>query len=228
MLSVLSSLLSLSWALASYSRTLRFSLPNKAKMTWSGTILQFLWHFFYITSRVLALSLFASVYPYYIFVFCFVHWCCMTMWIYVQKTDFCQKRWEEFFYNVIMGIVHIFVFFNVKDTRTRYKYVAYYTLTFIEGSLLIAICFIMSRLAFKVYWPVVIGFYGAFILGITFMCIYYAFYHPTLMSSVANNGDQTDGPSQENEVMLPKVRFGTQISQISKVSNEHELVHVKS
>ncbi|CAG2184275.1 unnamed protein product, partial [Oppiella nova] len=57
---VLASLVSLSWSLVSYHRALRLSLPDKANMTWPGITVQFIWRFFSIASRVLALALFAS------------------------------------------------------------------------------------------------------------------------------------------------------------------------
>jgi hypothetical protein len=41
----------------------RYTYPEKNNLNWSGSMFQFLWHFLSITARVIALSLFASVYP---------------------------------------------------------------------------------------------------------------------------------------------------------------------
>jgi hypothetical protein len=41
----------------------RYTYPDKRNISLVGTLFQFLWHFCSITARVLALSLFASVFP---------------------------------------------------------------------------------------------------------------------------------------------------------------------
>ena len=65
-ISVVSSLCSLAWSLVVYHRSLRYSLLEKNNLNGKGSILQFFWHFSSITARVIALSLFASIYPTYI------------------------------------------------------------------------------------------------------------------------------------------------------------------
>lgn len=44
--SILSSLVSMGWAMASYHRSIRLAQWNKSNISKTGMLLQFLWHFF--------------------------------------------------------------------------------------------------------------------------------------------------------------------------------------
>lgn len=92
LLSMLSSLISMAWALASYQRALRYSLEEKKNMTLCGTIVLIIWRFFDISSRVIALGLFASVFPNYLFTICAAHYVVMFTWIRMMKTEFCDNE----------------------------------------------------------------------------------------------------------------------------------------
>ncbi len=72
------------------------------------------------------------------------------------------------------------MFFNAKEERTRYKYLLYYTFSFLENSAIIAVWF--SHLPNVTDWyvfPAMIGHYLAFFAGIMFMLCYYLWCHPT-------------------------------------------------
>lgn len=43
--SIVSSLLSMAWSMASYHRSIRFVQANKDNISWPGTVMQFMWHF---------------------------------------------------------------------------------------------------------------------------------------------------------------------------------------
>ena len=90
--SIVSSLFSLAWSLVAYHRSLRYTFEEKKNLTWQGSILQFLWHFSSITARVIALSLFASVFPKWIGPACVVHWIIMSSWIVIQNTQACNTK----------------------------------------------------------------------------------------------------------------------------------------
>lgn len=44
-LSIASSFVSMAWSMASYQRLLRVALKTKLNISWTGTIVQFMWHF---------------------------------------------------------------------------------------------------------------------------------------------------------------------------------------
>jgi hypothetical protein len=112
--SVVSSLISLAWSLVVYHRSLRYTYPNKKNLDCLGSIFQFLWHFSSITARVIALSLFASVYQQWIGVVCLIHWAMMSAWVISQRTQACSNKVEEIFFSFVLGAIYIFSFFQCK------------------------------------------------------------------------------------------------------------------
>ena len=106
--SVIASLISLAWSLVVYHRSLRYTYPNKKNLDCVGSIFQFMWHFSSITARVIALSLFASVYQQWIWLVCLIHWLLMSGWVIVQRTQACNTRCEETFFGFVLGAIYIF------------------------------------------------------------------------------------------------------------------------
>uniref|UniRef100_A0A3Q3J4Z6 XK-related protein n=1 Tax=Monopterus albus TaxID=43700 RepID=A0A3Q3J4Z6_MONAL len=135
-ISSLGSLLSLAWVLASYHKLLRDSRDDQRSMSYRGALLHLFWRLFTISSRVLSLALFASLFHIYFGIFVVLHWCAMAFWVVHGGTDFCMSKWEEVLFNMVVGIVYIFCWFNVKEGRTRYRMVAYYTVVLAENTIL--------------------------------------------------------------------------------------------
>jgi len=180
-LSVTSSLVSLAWSLVVYHRSLRYTYPHKKNISLLGTLFQFLWHFCSISARVVALSLFASVLPKWIGPLCAGHWVVMASWVVWQRTAACNTRCEEFLFALVLGMIYIFMFFNAKEERTRFKYMLYYTFCLLENSAIIAIWFLSDKTN-RTDWyvfPAMTGHYLAFFAGIFFMICYYLWFHPT-------------------------------------------------
>uniref|UniRef100_A0A3Q3JI57 XK-related protein n=1 Tax=Monopterus albus TaxID=43700 RepID=A0A3Q3JI57_MONAL len=140
-ISSLGSLLSLAWVLASYHKLLRDSRDDQRSMSYRGALLHLFWRLFTISSRVLSLALFASLFHIYFGIFVVLHWCAMAFWVVHGGTDFCMSKWEEVLFNMVVGIVYIFCWFNVKEGRTRYRMVAYYTVVLAENTILTGLRF---------------------------------------------------------------------------------------
>ena len=165
--SVVSSLFSLAWSLVVYHRSLRYTLPEKKNLHWKGSVLQFLWHFSSITARVIALSLFAALFPMWIGPACLAHWLIMSIWVIFQNTTacttkvlslffyqfpnlsanifYCGLQCEELLFCFVLGAIYIFSFFNAKEERTRWKYFIYYTFCFLENSALMLLWFLFAQ-----------------------------------------------------------------------------------
>lgn len=137
--------------MTTYNRSLRFAQVDKENIHLLGTSVLFLAHLFGIgiiiqsitfiywtlsnylsrlVARVIALSVFASVYGWLIWAICLGHWILMAIWLWLQKTAACSTRTEEFFFCLILAIIHVFTFFNVKPDRTRFRYAFYYTVSY--------------------------------------------------------------------------------------------------
>uniref|UniRef100_A0A1A8E182 XK-related protein n=1 Tax=Nothobranchius kadleci TaxID=1051664 RepID=A0A1A8E182_NOTKA len=174
------SLFSLAWALASYQKALRESRDDKKPITYLGVIIQFCWHFFTIGARVVTFALFASVFQLYFGIFIVLHWCIMTFWIVHCETDFCISKWEEIVFDMVVGIIYIFSWFNVKEGRTRCRLTTYYLVILVENTALSTLWYLYrspeTTDAFAV--PALCVIFSSFLTGLVFMLMYYAFFHP--------------------------------------------------
>ncbi|KAK7945301.1 hypothetical protein WMY93_001029 [Mugilogobius chulae] len=166
-------LVSLAWALASYQKALRESREDKRPMSYLGVSIQFCWHFFTMAARVITFALFASVFQLYFGLFIVLHWCVMTFWIVHCETDYCVSKWEEIVFDMVVGIIYIFSWFNVKEGRTRFRLFIYYVVILLENAALSTLC---ATDAFAV--PALCVIFSSFLTGLVFMLMYYAFFHP--------------------------------------------------
>ncbi|XP_024909523.1 XK-related protein 6b [Cynoglossus semilaevis] len=178
--SAMSSLLSLAWVLASYHKLLRDSRDDKKSMSYRGALVHLLWRLFTISSRVLSFALFASVFHIYFGIFVVLHWCAMAFWVIHGGTDFCMSKWEEVLFNMVVGVVYVFCWFNVREGRTRFRMVTYYTLVLLENT-------ILTSLWYAYRDPATTDAYAAFALcgvflcfasGVACMVLYYGVLHP--------------------------------------------------
>uniref|UniRef100_A0A7M4FIP2 XK-related protein n=3 Tax=Crocodylia TaxID=1294634 RepID=A0A7M4FIP2_CROPO len=179
-LTAAASLVSLAWALASYQKALRDSRDDKKPISYMAVIIQFCWHFFTIAARVITFALFASVFQLYFGIFIVLHWCIMTFWIVHCETEFCITKWEEIVFDMVVGIIYIFSWFNVKEGRTRCRLFIYYFVILLENTALSALWYRYKvppiSDAFAI--PALCVVFSSFLTGIVFMLMYYAFFHP--------------------------------------------------
>ncbi|XP_068604769.1 XK-related protein 4 isoform X1 [Brachionichthys hirsutus] len=203
-LTAAASLVSLAWALASYQKALRESRSDKKPISYLAVIIQFCWHFFTIAARVITFALFASVFQLYFGVFIVLHWCIMTFWIVHCETDFCISKWEEIVFDMVVGIVYIFSWFNVKEGPTRCRLLTYYLVILLENAALSALWYLCRSAhatdAFAV--PALCVIFSSFLTGVVFMLMYYAFFHP--------NGPRFGrSPSSQGLDLDPSAQFST-------------------
>ena len=165
--------------MCAYHRALRFSLPSKYNMTWTGVILQFLWHFFTIGARIIAIAMFASYFKAWIFVLAGAHWCAMLVWILIQSTSFCDTKCAEFFFNVVAALVYVFCYFNLTEGHTRLRYLFYYTIVYSENAAMILVWYIFTQtLDIWYHSYAMVAVLAGFFIGIFFQVVYYLKYHP--------------------------------------------------
>lgn len=88
-------------------------------------------------------------------------------------------RCGEFLYNIVLGIVFIFCYFNPKDSPTRRRFTFYYTLTFLENSALMCAWFIYCPPHVHYRYPAMFLQFLSFVLGLVVMvsksfCIFFS------------------------------------------------------
>ncbi|XP_076132222.1 XK-related protein 7 [Alosa pseudoharengus] len=179
-LSASASLVSLAWMIASYQKVLRDSRDDKLPMSYKAVIVQMLWHLFTIGARTIAFALFASVFQLYFGIFIVAHWCAMTFWIIQGETDFCMSKWEEIIYNMVVGIIYIFCWFNVKEGRARFRLGVYYCVTLVENTALTAAWYLHRGPHSSDFYALLIVcvVLCSYALGTFFMLVYYCLLHP--------------------------------------------------
>ncbi|CAG0880175.1 unnamed protein product [Darwinula stevensoni] len=219
--SIVLPLVSMSWAMSAYSRSARFAHSAKQNLSRSGTLVHFFWHLFVPTARVLALGLFASAFRVWVFVVVVVHVGVSWVWVaFVVNTTVCFRRvavfdwrlvfpyYKEASFDLLVALVYLFQYLNVKDEPTRRRYAAFYALAFAENAMLVAMWFASVLHARPWYAvPAFLGHFLAFALGIVFMLAYYLYFHPG--DEKIGSGEEAGSQLLRNEekVTGPKTSF---------------------
>ncbi|XP_077991539.1 XK-related protein 6-like [Glandiceps talaboti] len=190
------SLVSLAWALAAYHKALRESRDDKENISYVGIVFQMTWRLFTVAARVIALALFASIFLWAVFIIVIVHWLGMTLWLVVQKTEFCGTGVEEILFDGVIGIVYIFCFFNMKEGRTRYRMATFYCIIFVENSFLIGLWYWQKEEDYVYTIPALFFVWGGFVIGIFCMILYYLCCHPTGNIQCCPDDSQGDAESR--------------------------------
>ncbi|KAJ1524453.1 hypothetical protein ONE63_010950 [Megalurothrips usitatus] len=179
-LSAGASLISLAWAMASYTHAMRQARPDKQKATMPGLCLQAVWRAGLLVARIAALVLFSICCQAWIFLLLGIHWLGMTVWVVLQKTDLCSTPWEECAYNCVVGIVYCFCFFNLREGRARGRMLAFYVVTVTQNLACLYLFLALAQHTHPVLATVAAAaIVGGTILGLCAMLTYYRFFHPS-------------------------------------------------
>lgn len=175
--SAILSLFSVCWALASFSKNVRLQNVHRLVLTWLGVIFQFLWRLGTIVSRVAALTVYASLYGYWIFLVLVLHWVSMFLWLISPKNVFHGERISTLrkasLATLIAG-VYVFAYVNLQHTKHRQKMVTFYVVMFLENWLLVCLWLIGVWPQRPQNWSAVpVLVLGSFMFGMAFMVIYY-------------------------------------------------------
>lgn len=179
------STLSLIWTLVAYSRVLRYRRAN-GSLSCIGFLFQVLWRTCMVTSRVVALVLFATHFTKWLFVAVAAHWLIMTLWLICQRSKFCTDEqgqnhpFREKLFSTVIGFIYIFCFFNIREGLTRKRLVLFYSFMLVENSLLVAMWYPNRTIQGMAVFAALVVVWGGFALGVLCMILYYNFYHPSL------------------------------------------------
>ncbi|XP_067006507.2 XK-related protein 4 [Anabrus simplex] len=193
---VICSVVSVAWSLTSYHRSVRFARDDKENLSWQGAVMQFCWHLMSTVSRVLALSLLASLYPAWMGTICVCHWAVMSAWLALghQQTAVCTSRCEEVLFSAVLGLAYVVAFIAPRDGPTRYSYLAYYLVFFMENTgALVVWCVASSSVTNPVlYYGAVVAQTTSFFLALGFMLSYYRHFHPSGTSTTLSRSVDLD------------------------------------
>ncbi|XP_055914376.1 XK-related protein 4 isoform X1 [Eupeodes corollae] len=174
----------MAWCLSDYHRCNRYAQIDKHKMETNGFVLQLCWHFCVSVSRILCLSLVASLFPIWTLFGCIMHSIFFGILTYlIDHPQFCAASFGKFMFCMILGIVYLFTFIMPKDGRTRNKYIIYYTMNSLENIACVALFILFSPQNMRsstLFYPLCILSVAFYYIGILCMVLYYTRFHPKI------------------------------------------------
>ncbi|NXN91006.1 XKR5 protein, partial [Rhinopomastus cyanomelas] len=123
------SLLSLAWALVSYSCFTCLLRPGHLFPPVTAILCLLLWRIGMLGTRVLALVLFARLYSCWVLAVAGAHWLFMSFWLVAQQTDIVAQpcRWRLF--NCLVGAVYVFCYVNVRPGPSKNRVAVFYAVS---------------------------------------------------------------------------------------------------
>lgn len=105
----------------------------------------------------------------------------MTIWVILQKTEFCPTMWEERIYNCIIGLIYCFDFFNLREGRSRYRVFIFYSFIATQNLifLIMYILHFQDTVTNNTMIAIAIIIIGGMLVGLTSMLLYYGKFHPS-------------------------------------------------
>lgn len=171
---------SLAVSLVSYHRSLRNSREEKAKMKLPSIPFYFVWRACETGGRVLCIAMFASAFDVWVFGILLFHWVLNSGWLMNQRTSFYTQHCLEKVFNIICGYVMLFCFLNLREGHTRFRFLIFYLIFYIENFFMLAFWFRFTPdlgAWFHIWGFIVVLIF--FVLHIIFQLLYYACFHPT-------------------------------------------------
>ncbi|NWX55848.1 XKR5 protein, partial [Promerops cafer] len=123
------SLLSLAWALVSYSHFTCLLKPGHLSPPAAVVLCLLLWRTGMLGTRVLALVLFARLYSFWVFAVAGVHWLLMSFWLGAQQTDIVAQPCCWRLFNCLLGAVYIFCYINVRPGPSKTRVAVFYAVS---------------------------------------------------------------------------------------------------
>ncbi|XP_005104591.1 uncharacterized protein LOC101846021 [Aplysia californica] len=178
----LTTLLSVTWALATFRRRASELDLDSVLITWPGTVLKVTWRGGEVLVRVLCLGLFASLYTHWIFLVLGLHWLAMAACLCIPVITALDWRGagsgRRAVFCLLTSFAYIFAFINTSAENAVFRYTFYYVVLFLENATLIAVWLVQcSSAEFERNSVYVYIAAPVFAVYITAMIVYYKFFH---------------------------------------------------
>lgn len=131
----------------------------------------------------------------------------MTIWVIVQKTEFCSPVWEERIYNCIIGLIYCFDFFNLREGRSRYHVLAFYSVIATQNLIFLALYALLFRniVASNILIVIETVIIGSMLIGLMSMLLYYGKFHPSrTITNDSRNIDERSHSVTAKSVDIPR------------------------
>uniref|UniRef100_A0A3B3Y0B0 XK-related protein n=1 Tax=Poecilia mexicana TaxID=48701 RepID=A0A3B3Y0B0_9TELE len=205
-LQTIGSLSAVAYCVTTYHRCLRSFLPEKEEQSILSSLVFFTWNLLLLAARIVALALFASVFPCFIFTHFVCSWLLFCYFAWWADTHFMDTVGGEWLYRATVGLIWYFDWFNVVDGKTRTWAILYHCWILLDVSVLCGLWFWkmswdppdfeLSRRQAAVVWGAVVAGYA---LGLVLRIVYYTCFHPKLNKDELRGGSAkitSTGPSR--------------------------------
>ncbi|NXP28568.1 XKR9 protein, partial [Scytalopus superciliaris] len=191
----------ISSSLVDYQISLRKALPDKDEFNELSKFTYLFYKLLTITSWVLSISLITQLSVRIFVILLIFLWACGFAWTLKQRTTFCKSKKMEYLYRIVVGIILIFTFFNIKGRRTKVCISIYYaTHTVVTLCILSVYMFWKPAIIKETYFIIVsILTISSLVLGIIFLVVYYRHFHPTTYGKSRAYSDEVDGVAGEKD-----------------------------
>lgn len=178
-------------SLACFKGDVRTALGRKLSIV--GLLLQFLYRLMLISSRALAIVLFATVFNHMVFGLLAFHVLIMYFWLKADKKGdekgvfFTRAEGRlngvfEILTKIVMAVIYTFCFFNVFEGNTLLVQSTYYLLFFAENISMMGAWLLMNGRHFDTYEIVATSLvFLTMFCGIILLVVFYEFFHPSIL-----------------------------------------------
>ncbi|NXD84944.1 XKR8 protein, partial [Halcyon senegalensis] len=203
-LGVCTAFLCVTWSLLDYHQSLRSFLQDKYELSLGSSIIYYLWNLFLICPRILAVALFALLWPYGVAVHFPLVWLAMFLWVSLQGTDFMESPGPEQLYRAMVAVILYFSWFNVSPGRTLHRSIIYHSFILVDSALLA-----LSWLWFQFpseessYLILLVSVaLPCYLLGLVLRVVYYKWLHPNMRAQQDGVYDEVDADGRSDELQF--------------------------
>lgn len=182
-LSIPKSLALFAFNLLIYARYIRVADEGSRQLNWCsvGTLLYFIWRLFMLTSRILALAVFASQFTHFVFIVVGIHFAASYALLWRQECEYFEgEPIKQKFFRCAIAYVHMFCFFPLEGKNTRKWGYPYYILNLVEDSVMVLLWNFVTNYDLKFRIITLTTEWGTFLIGIVSLVLFYRCFHPSL------------------------------------------------
>ncbi|XP_048384598.1 XK-related protein 9 [Stegostoma tigrinum] len=229
--SVIASFTSISWATVDYYAALKRSLPNPNLTCGFPVVFYFLYKLLTISATILSITLLVSLHILAVVAYLLILWSIMMVHVVRQETTFCNSKCQEIIYRIVVGIILIFTFFNVKGQEIRLTLTLYYIFKVFATTFIISLCWILKGSSVDKGYDLSISMSIMLSLTIGIVCavIYYRCFHPQVYSTAATDEESNNSHTTLQLPATPDEVDGFQpensTATLNNVSENRDVIH---
>ena len=173
-----------------------------------GSLLYFIWRLFMLTSRILALAVFASHFTRFVFVIVGIHFAASYVLLWRQECEYFEgEPIKQKVFRFAIAYVHIFCFFPLEGKNTRKWGYPFYILVLIENSAMVLLWNFLTSYGLKFRIAMLTTEWVTFVVGIVSLCLFYRCFHPSLNTDETGQDEVDLGSHKRVKSLYKRARW---------------------